>query len=99
MKNIGGLLSRIIRIDPEIDQWVKKINDQYDLDKNNERECLRKNRDGVAPHTGVAHGDTGVGMQEQIGKVDIMEINSPPRVMVQASKFGLRAGEAMHLGT
>ena len=47
---------------------------------------------GDGPHTSVAHGDTGVGTTEQIGKVDIMEIYSPPRVIVQAKKFGLRAG-------
>ena len=44
MESIGGLLSRISMVDPEIEQWAKKINDQYDLDNHDEQECLSKNR-------------------------------------------------------
>ena len=36
---------------------------------------------------------------EQVNKVDVMEIYSPPRVTVQAKKYGLRSGEAMDLAT
>ena len=77
-ESMGGLLSRISMVDPEIEQWAKDVNEQYDSE--------------VAPHTGVTHGDTGVGMSEQIGKVEIMEIYFPPRATVQATKLGLRAG-------
>ena len=64
-----------------------KVNESYSNERKN------------VPHTGVAHGDTGVGKTEQIDKVDIMEVYSPPRVTVEAKKFGLRAGEAMDLVT
>ena len=52
------------------------------------------------PGPGVAHGDARVGPTPgQVNKVDVMEIYSPPRVTVQAKKYGLRSGEAMDLAT
>ena len=65
MHNMGGMLSRLSIVDPEIDHWAMEVNESY----SNERKMV--------PHTGVAHGDTGVGKPKQIGKVDIMEVYFP----------------------
>ena len=82
VESIGGLLSRMSLVDPEIEQWAKHVNEQYDSK--------------VTPCTGVTDGDTGVGM---LGKVEVMEMYSPPRVTVEAKDWGLKAGEAMYLVT
>ena len=59
----------------------------------------RKKSD-IRPGPGVTDGDAGAGLAPgQVKKVDVMEIYSPPRVTVQAKKFGLRSGEAMDLAT
>ena len=49
-----------------------------------------------APQGGGASGSS---VEGSLRKVDVMEIFSPPRVTVQASKFGLKAGEALDLIT
>ena len=85
--SIGGMLSIFSIVDPEVEHWAMRVNES----SSNERE--------KAPHTGATDGNTGVGRPEQIGKVDVMEVYSPPRVTVQAKEFGLRAGEAMDLIT
>ena len=60
----------------------------------------RKRMSGVRPDPGGTDGDAGGGPSlEQVNKVDVMEIYSPPRVTVQAKKYGLRSGEAMDLAT
>ena len=62
------------------------------------REIGCKSDDRSGP--GVTDGDAGVGpAAAQLNKVDVMEIYSPPRVTIQAEKYGLRSGEAMDLAT
>ena len=59
-----------------------------------------RNKSDGRPGPGGTHGDAGAGLAAgQVKKVDVMEIYSPPRVTVQANKFGLRSGEAMDLAT
>ena len=51
-------------------------------------------KNGCAIKTGAAYGDVGL-----VGRVDVTEMYSPPRVTIEAKKFGLRPGEAMDLLT
>ena len=54
----------------------------------------------VTPGPGVTYGDAGVGLEkEQVNRVDVMEIYSPPRITVHARKHGLEPGDALDLVT
>ena len=86
-ESFGGLLCRFSEIDPEVEQWAQHVNES------------RRREKRAAPHIGGAHGATGVGKPGQINKVDVMEVYPPPRVTVEANKFGLKAGEALDLVT
>ena len=56
----------------------------------------RAQTEAEAPQDG---GASGPPVKGNLNKVDIMEIFSPPRVTVQATKFGLKPGEALDLVT
>ena len=64
---VSRMLSRFSIVDPEVEHWTMRVNES----SSNERE--------KAPHTGATDGNTGVGKPEQIRKVDVMEVYSPPK--------------------
>ena len=82
-----GRLLRFSEIDPDVEQWAREVNQSRGREKT------------AAPHNGGADGATVAGKPSQINAVDVMEVYSPPRVTVEAKKFGLKAGEALDLVT
>ena len=86
-ESFGGLLLRFSEVDPDVEQWAREVNQSRGREKT------------AAPHNGGADGATVAGKSSQINAVDVMEVYSPPRVTVEAKKFGLKAGEALDLVT
>ena len=98
VETLGGILARISKCDPQVQEWADRMNGR----------SPNGGADGLAvggqvtvedPNAGGADGAAGGGRNPQVNSIDVMEIYSPPRVTVQASKHGLRAGEALDLIT
>ena len=85
------MLMKISREDPTLMRWAEEIN------KKNERAngLARK----VNPVTPGADAALCSGRGSPSVQVDVAEVYSPPRVTVEASKFGLKPGSAMDLRT